>query len=275
MRSIVHLSDIHFGAVDNDIATMVIAKVNDIDPHLIVVSGDLTQRARSSQFIAAREFLDSMKFPQIVVPGNHDVPLYNVVDRFVNPLEKYRRYITDDLTPEFVDDEIAVVGVSTVRSFVIKGGRINNEQVADVRRMMGELPDDMLKVLVTHHPFDLPEGHDEDDMIGRAGKAFPRLAECGVNLFLAGHLHVANIETTAKRYELENGHTALIVQAGTATSSRVRGEPHSFNHLEWDRPKLTVKRFECLQKEDGFFTAEIKEYSRVENGWVHLHQNKL
>lgn len=270
MRKIVHLSDVHFGTADSVIAGRVIDKIKELEPDVVVVSGDLTQRARTEQFVAAREFLDQLPQPQIVVPGNHDVPLYNVFERFVKPLEKFQKYITDDLNPKFIDAEMAIVGVNTARSLTIKGGRINEEQIVDVQAVFRELPDDILKVVVTHHPFDLPEGGDEDDIVGRAEKAMPLISDSGGDLFLAGHLHVSNIETTAKRYTLENGRVALIIQAGTATSVRVRGEVNSFNLIEFDHPSLRVQRFECNVAETGFVPAEFKNYQQVDRGWAKL-----
>src|SRR5882672_7941733 len=129
MRSIVHLSDIHFGRVDAAVVGPLIETINQIAPDVVAVSGDLTQRARSRQFIEARAFLDELPKPQIVVPGNHDVPLHNVFTRFARPLAKYRRYINEDLRPFYHDEELAVLGVNTARSLTIKGGRINEEQI--------------------------------------------------------------------------------------------------------------------------------------------------
>src|SRR5213593_2266921 len=133
MRTLVHLSDLHFGRVDEQIIEPLISAVTQINPDLVAVSGDLTQRARSQQFREARAFLDALPQPQIVVPGNHDVPLHNVFSRFLQPLAKYRRYISEDLQPFFQDEEIAVLGVNTARSLTLKGGRINEEQVAWMR----------------------------------------------------------------------------------------------------------------------------------------------
>src|SRR2546427_9837804 len=133
MRTLVHLSDLHFGRVDEQLIAPLISAVTEINPDLVAVSGDLTQRARTQEFREARAFLDALPQPQVVVPGNHDVPLYNVFSRFLQPLDKYKLHITDDLHPSYVDEEIAVVGVSTVRSLTIKGGRINEDQVARIR----------------------------------------------------------------------------------------------------------------------------------------------
>lgn len=270
MRKIVHISDVHFGTADPAVTELVVSKINEISPNVVVVSGDLTQRAKSEEFKQARAFLDRLPTPQIVVPGNHDVPLYNVLDRFFRKLDKYEKYITSDLTPTFIDDEIAIVGVNTARSFTIKGGRISYEQIAFVQDQFCGLHDRVLKVVVTHHPFDLPDGHDEDDVVGRAEKAMPMIADCGGDVFLAGHLHVSNIETTAKRYELDNGRNALIIQAGTATSARVRGEPHSFNTIEFEYPWLRIERLECRSIEGGFVAAEHKIYKQTSDGWERI-----
>lgn len=267
MRRLVHLSDIHIGEFDYGVARRLVEKIKEIDPDMVIVSGDLTQRAKSSQFKEAREFLDRLPQPQIVVPGNHDVPLYNVYDRFVNPLEKYCKFITQDLQPFYSDDEMAVVGVNTARSLTIKGGRINDDQVDGIRERMCELGDEMLKVIVTHHPFDAPEGHDEDDIVGRAEEVMPEIAACGADVFLAGHLHVSHISESVRRYKLGSGHSALIIQAGTATSTRGRGEPNSFNLLEFEHPNLSVKRFDCLTVDEGFVEAATNEYKQGENGW--------
>lgn len=267
MRKIVHLSDMHFGTVDHSVAACAIETINEIGPNVVVVSGDLTQRARSSEFIEARAFLDQLTYPQIVVPGNHDVPMHNLFDRFFRPLDKFKKYITNDLTPVFIDKELSIVGINTARSLTIKGGRINEEQVRHIRAKMCGLDDRMLKMVVTHHPFDLPEGMDEDDIVGRARESMPLIADCGADVFLSGHLHVSNIETTAKRYTLDNGHVALIIQAGTATSVRVRGEVNSFNLIEFEAPVLRIERFECISAKAGFTPAEHKVYSQNERGW--------
>ena len=275
MRRIVHLSDVHFGTADPNVVELVVANVNQISPDVVVVSGDLTQRAKSVEFKQARVFLDRLPKPQIIVPGNHDVPLYNVLDRFLRALEKYEKYITKDLTPTFIDDEMAIVGVNTARSLTIKGGRISNEQIAFIQEQFCGLREDMLKIVVTHHPFDLPHGHDEDDVVGHAEKAMPMIADCGGDVFLAGHLHVSNIETSANRYELDNGRVALIIQAGTATSARVRGEPHSFNVIEFDHPWLRIERLECRSVSAGFLPAEHKIFRQTAGGWERISRKTM
>jgi 3',5'-cyclic AMP phosphodiesterase CpdA len=270
MKTIVHISDIHFGDADAAVVERLIEKIVELDPTLVVVSGDLTQRARRSQYRAARRFLDRIPRPQLIVPGNHDVPLYNVFGRFMNPLSKYKKYITEDLSPHHEDDEMAVFGVNTARSLTIKGGRVSEEQVEHLLRKLCPVDERKVKMVVTHHPFDLPEGFDEDDIVGRAKKVMPKLVECGADVFLAGHLHVSHITHSAHRYRLENGYSALVIQAGTAASLRERGEDNSFNLLEIDTAVLTVKRFQCSLPESGFNLATTEQFSRSEKGWARL-----
>src|SRR5918992_34114 len=156
MRTLVHLSDLHFGRVDPQLIDPLIKTINEMKPDLVAVSGDLTQRARSHQFQEARAFLDALPKPQIVVPGNHDIPLHNIFARFLEPLTKYKRYITDDLQPTYEDTEMVIIGVNTARSSVFKGGRINRSQVARLQEKFCALGENVVKAVVTHRPFDLP-----------------------------------------------------------------------------------------------------------------------
>lgn len=269
MRTIVHLSDLHFGRTDPVVVDSLVPKITDIKPDLVVVSGDLTQRARSHQFKEARAFLDRLPAPQIIVPGNHDVPLHNVFARFFEPLTKYCRYITDDLWPSHADNEIAVLGVNTARSLTFKGGRVNEAQVARMRDSFCDLDPEVVKILVTHHPFDLPEGHDESQLVGRARMAMEALASCGADVFLAGHLHVSHTSHSAERYQIK-GHSALVIQAGTATSTRGRGEANSFNVISVDRPRITVERLEWQPERTQFVSAVSEEFSHTAEGWTRI-----
>jgi 3',5'-cyclic AMP phosphodiesterase CpdA len=269
MRTIVHLSDLHFGRVDEEILAPLIATIKQIEPSLLAVSGDLTQRARSSQFKEARAFLDALPKPQIVVPGNHDVPMHNPLARFLQPLDKYKRYITDDLQPFYSDEEIAVLGINTARSLTIKYGRINETQIAGIRERLCSFGDEVTKIVVTHHPFDMPEGHHEDQLVGRASLAMEALASCGADVLLAGHLHVSHTGHSSARYKIA-GHSALIISAGTATSTRARGETNSFNVIRIKHPFIGVERL-AWQPERAAFTPSATEHFRhTSEGWTRL-----
>lgn len=269
MRKLVHLSDLHFGRVDYGVIEPLVATVHEMKPDVVAVSGDLTQRARSHQFVEARKFLDSLPTPQIIVPGNHDVPLYNFVARFTQPLTKYRRHITDDLEPFYADDEMAILGINTARSLTTKYGRINEQQIEVIRSRMCSFRDEMTKIIVTHHPFDVPEGHDQSELVGRAELAMRALASCGADVLLAGHLHVGHTGHTAERYKIE-GHSALVISAGTATSTRSRGEANSFNVVRIQHPYIRVERLTWQAETKRFTPSSSENFEHTTKGWKRL-----
>ena len=258
MRRVAHLSDLHFGRIEPGILEVLRRRLEALSPDLLLISGDLTQRARPEEFREARAYLDTLPRPQLVVPGNHDVPLYNLFRRFFRPLADYQRFISEDLEPEYVDAEIAAVGVNTARSVVFKGGRINEAQVAEVRRKICRLGDEVTKVLVTHHPFDVPR-QDGAQIVGRARMALQRLADCGIDVLVSGHLHASHVGMT--------GSSVLVVQAGTATSRRTRAEPNAFNLLRVEPRYIEVDRY--LLRGSDFVRGATQSFDRGAGGWEH------
>lgn len=266
MRTVVHLSDIHFGRTDDAVVRELVSAVHEIRPDLVAVSGDLTQRARSNEFELARLFLEMLPGPQIVVPGNHDVPLHNVYARFLEPLDNYRRYISQELQPFWSDGEMAVLGLNTARSLTIKGGRVNEQQVQRVVETLGREPRDVLRILVSHHPFDLPGQYAQKHLVRRARKAMARFIECRVDVFLAGHYHLSYCGHTAERYRFGQ-YTSVFVQAGTACSTRERGERNSFNVLRSAPGALAVETM-MLGDDGKFRLAEAERFTKTPTGWA-------
>jgi 3',5'-cyclic AMP phosphodiesterase CpdA len=272
MRTLVHLSDLHFGRVDPELLDPLRDLVHRIAPTVVVVSGDLTQRAKSEQFEEARAWLDTLPGPQIIVPGNHDISLYNVFRRFVLPLDRYKRHITEDLDPVYIDDEIAVLGVNTARSLTWKDGRVNKEQVEKIRTTLAGLDPNITKVVVTHHPFDLPDGAKEDDLVDRAHMAMDVFAECGIDLLMAGHLHQSHAGNTEARYKISE-YAALVVQAGTATSTRGRGEVNSFNVIRIEPEKIEVDRYGWDAVHKQFQILATEKFMRSGNIWAEVNDS--
>ena len=223
MRTIVHVSDIHFGAMDHRRLAPLTASIAASSPDLVAVSGDLTQRARVHEFRQAREFLDRLAVPVVVVPGNHDVPLFDLATRFVDPIGRFRRMIEPDPMPMYQDDEVVVIGLNSARAWAGQsgGGRLSRTQVVSAAGRLAAVRRDTIKIVVTHHPFDLPADRAEHLLIGRAEMAMAEFARAGADLLLAGHLHVSHVGHTAARYHVD-GHSALVIQAGTL-SRRGRG----------------------------------------------------
>ena len=267
MRTLVHLSDLHFGKVDATLLAPLHDLVHKIAPDVVVVSGDLTQRAKSEQFEQAKAWLDTLPGPQIIVPGNHDISLYNVFRRFLQPLTRYKRYITDDLDPIYIDEEIAVLGVNTARSLTFKDGRVNDEQVDKIKEQLGGLDPRITRIIVTHHPFDLPESDDDDDLVDRAPMAMKAFSDCGVDLLLSGHMHTSRAGNTAGRYQLSE-YAALVVQAGTATSTRGRGEVNSFNVVRVEHERIEVDRYGWDEIGMEFSLMKTEPFLRSGSVWA-------
>lgn len=267
MRTVIHLSDLHFGRVDPVVAEVLQQTVSDLRPDVLVVSGDFTQRARSAQFRAARAFLDSLPQPQLIVPGNHDVPMHNVFARFFSPLRNYRRHMTDDIQPSYVDEEIALIGTDTTRSFTIGGGGIRRRELHRIRHLLKEIAPSVVRVLVAHHPFDEPHAGAAFGRARPGPEAVEQLACEGIDVFLTGHLHVTFAGPTAKRYNI-GGRSAIIVEAGTATSTRVRGEPNAFNLLLVEQQVITVEHRVWETSSQAFIRGEVQRFAHTAHGWA-------
>ena len=269
MRTIAHISDLHFGRVNSLIPPALREALLQAKPNVVVVSGDLTQRARRLEFAAARTFLASLPFPQIVVPGNHDVPLHDILRRWLAPLDKYRHYISSDVEPFYADDEVAIQGLSTARSLTWKNGRINRMQVERTCTRLTGVGADVTRIVVTHHPFDLPgEGHG-GSLVGRAEMAITAFTKCRVDMILSGHFHVGHAASWARRYHTLD-HAAILVQAGTATSSRCRDEANAWNLIRIERPEVVIERQTWAPARERFVSSLRETFQLGEGGWIPL-----
>ncbi|GAA3892309.1 metallophosphoesterase [Sphingomonas limnosediminicola] len=267
MARLLHLSDLHFGAHDQRLVEAVEQSAETLKPDLIVVSGDFTQRARTEQFKEACEFLERLRdggHEVLGVPGNHDVPLYDVLRRFLSPLTRYRRFIDETLCPFIELEGVTVLGINTARSLTFKDGRISREQIAFIRETFARSDPDTMRVLVTHHPlFALPVGEEMTPAIGLQELALDAIEEVGVDMLLAGHNHHASSHDASDLVTRSGG--TLVVQAGTATSTRVREQSQSFNAIEVVAGNVTV----TVNAWDGerFTAADAQPYRYQEGRW--------
>lgn len=272
MRTLAHISDLHFGRIDPAVVEGLLADLVAHAPDLVIISGDLVQRAKRSHFVAARAFLQRLPFPYLVVPGNHDIPVYNLVKRFTDPFRAYKHYISHDLSPFHVDPEIAVLGLNTARSviFDFSQGRINKTQIQRVREVFCDLPPTVFKILFTHHPFLPPPDALGTRLVGRARLALPALETCGVDLMLAGHLHRA-YNGDIMSFHTQIARSILVAQASTATSTRLRNEANAYNLITVDNPRVT---FEVRSWEGAAFTRGlVSRYVRDGHRWTLLEQD--
>lgn len=261
VRRILHMSDLHFGRDDPALEAPLVAAAEDLAPDLIAVSGDLTQRARVRQFARARAFLDRIAAacgaPVLAVPGNHDTPLDNLWLRLVRPWARYRAAISADLEPRFEDAAVSVVGVNTVNRFAWQRGRISDRTVNRVLEAFGRA-DGRLRIVVLHHPLEHGADVDKRLMTG-AGAALDRLQAAGADMVLSGHLHSTVVAPFASAPGL------LFVQAGTGLSTRVRGEPNTFNLIEAGPGRVTITPH--VAGTDGFGPGPAARFRRGAAGW--------
>ncbi|HVM22646.1 MAG TPA: metallophosphoesterase [Sphingomicrobium sp.] len=267
MPRLVHLSDLHFGAHDDLLVEAVRGEVDALRPDLVVVSGDFTQRARTEQFRQACRFLEALRdagHEVIGVPGNHDVPLYDVLRRFLSPLARYRRFIDETLCPFVELPGVAVLGINTARSLTFKDGRINKEQVEFIRETFARTPSEAVRILVTHHPlFALRVGENLERAIGRQELALDVVEESGVDMLLAGHAHHASAQDSGDLVTRIGG--VLVVQAGTATSTRLREQDQSFNSIDIGEGSVSI----TVHGWDGsaFRAGEALPYKYEDGRW--------
>ena len=270
MPRLIHLSDLHFGAHDDRLVAAVEARITEENPDLVVISGDFTQRARTEQFKEACRFLERVReggHDVLAVPGNHDVPLYDAFRRFLSPLTRYRRYIDDELCPIHELSGATVLGINTARSLTFKDGRVSREQVGFIRESFARTPSEAMRILVTHHPLlALPvgEGPELGRAIGRQQLVLDVVEEAGVDLLLAGHNHRASVNDVSDLVTRAGG--SLVVQAGTATSTRLRDEEQSFNRIDIDGEHVTI----TVQRwgGSGFVSGDAQGYRRQDGRWT-------
>jgi 3',5'-cyclic AMP phosphodiesterase CpdA len=268
---IAHLSDLHFGKHDEKLAEGLAAEVVGQAPDLVVVSGDFTQRGNASEFEAARAFLEKLELPFFAVPGNHDIPLANVMKRFVNPYGLYKRYISRELEPFLEMKGVALAGLRTSRrarlSLNWADGTISREQLRDLENRFAKASPDAIRIVVAHHPLMHPEEPMAKPMrrVKRADLALATFARLGVRLVLSGHFHMSYVRRHDSGAEIAAGAPVganeaaaapvMVAQASTTISTRRRGgHLNAYNLIDIDNAGIRVSLREWQGK--GWKTRE-------------------
>lgn len=241
MSTLLQISDPHFGTEREPVVDALLALAARLEPEIVVLSGDITQRARRAQFRAARAFVDRLKVRTISVPGNHDIPLFNIAARAFAPYANYAREFGDELEPQFESHAFLVVCTNTTRPRRHKDGEISRAQIERVSELLRRASREQLRIVITHQPVLVIRPEDEENLLHGHEAAVHAWAQAGADMIMGGHIHLPYIRSLRDRF-VDLPRRVWAVQAGTATSRRVRGDvPNSVNVVRHTPGELTCR----------------------------------
>jgi predicted MPP superfamily phosphohydrolase len=262
---IAHVSDTHFGTELLPVCAALRTDLLHHSPDLVVLTGDITQRARSAQFRAARAFMDSLRpIPVLALPGNHDLPLFDLLTRFTQPYRLYRSFISPELAPAWQNSAVVVIGVNTTRAMRHKNGELPAEVVREVAKRLARVIQPF-KIVALHHPLAVVQPSDRPNRARGAEAALAAWTEAGADLFLGGHIHLPyciTVEPGPRR--------AVLLQAGTGVSWRRRDrQPNSYNliRLEDDCRRMRLEQRDYDDLTEVFAAKVTWEATRAAAGW--------
>lgn len=267
MTSLLQISDPHFGTVQPAVMQALVQLAREQRPDVLVLSGDITQRACVSQFAQARAFCDSLAIPQLLaIPGNHDVPLFNLYQRLFTPYARYLQAFGPVLEPVVSTPTLHVIGVKTTRRWRHKNGEVSSEQIERVVAELQRSAPAQLRIVVVHQPVHVMHTEDQHDRLRGWEPAVRAWSGAGADMVMGGHIHLPSLcDLSARLGGLKR--RLWCVQAGTALSSRVRaGIPNSINLVRYQG---TDQPF-CCQLERWDFQAASGRFDRVQSSELPL-----
>ncbi|MEO5511375.1 MAG: metallophosphoesterase family protein [Longimicrobiales bacterium] len=259
MLTILHISDLHFGPFYVPrVGEALLGAANELNADIIVASGDFTQRAKPAEFQQARALLDALPdVPKVVIPGNHDVPLYRFAERAFRPFMYYKQYISEELETVLRHKDARIVALNTTAPLrAIVNGRIEPHDLEFCRESFKDVPAGVAKIVVAHHHFAPAPDYEGGDVMPHAKEAMEAFAEMGVDMVLGGHLHRAYIGNSLDVYPgIDRDQGVIIIQSGTTTSRRGRArerEKNSFNLIRITEDRVRVTHYMYFSDMAGF-----------------------
>ncbi len=271
MTRLLQISDTHFGTERHAVMEALVRMAKRERPDVLVLSGDITQRARPAEFRRARAFCDRLEVPRMLsLPGNHDIPLLNLYGRATDPYAAYRRSFGAELEPLLQTPALLVIGVKTTRRWRHKNGEVSAAQIERVRWQLTHSRPQQLRIVVVHQPVYVLRQSDEHDRLRGWEPAVRAWSAAGADIIMGGHIHLpyvcelsASVKGLARRM--------WCVQAGTAVSARVRQEaPNSVNLVRYDgggsQPKCDVQRWDFNTATESFEIAHTSALAIARDG---------
>ena len=228
-----HISDVHFGVEDRSALDAVAKAIREEQPDALVCTGDLTQRAKRSEFAAATEWFAGLGIPVVLEPGNHDMPYYNLIERFTDPYRRFRK-LNASVGRAFETDDVVLVSLkSTVRAqprFPWSDGIVTGAALRRTLAELAALKDDPRHLIITaHHPLLGPENASRNPTIG-GRRAFEAIAAAGASAILSGHVH-----HPFDAIRSSGVHAMRSIGAGTLSTRLRHGAPPSYRMIECTR----------------------------------------
>ncbi|CAN5361381.1 metallophosphoesterase family protein [soil metagenome] len=262
MASIIQMSDPHFGTEQPAVVEALVRLVAEEKPDLVILSGDITQRAQVHEFTAARRFVDRLGLPTFVIPGNHDIPLFNGALRAFAPYRRYQAAFPGPLEPRHASNDVLVIGLATTRRYRHKDGQVSRRQIESTSALLRQARPGQLRIVVMHHPVHVTRPADITNLLHGRAAAIRAWADAGADIIMGGHIHLPYVRSLAQDFDALP-RQLWAVQAGTALSSRIRHEaPNSVNLLRHDRGspgQARVERWDFLAGMQRFQPVTIDE----------------
>jgi len=256
---ILHISDLHFGAVDAALCAPLLALAEALRPDAVVVSGDLTQRARAAQFRDAKAFLSRFSAPVLCVPGNHDAPLGNLAERLIAPFARYRAHFDPVLEPVLTLPGAVITGVNTANPLVWKAGRLRRASARHLADVFRAASSGMARIAVLHHAPMPAADETAADIFDPVG-VVADLDAAGTEIVLSGHTHMPHFTVA------DTAAGILFLQVGTAISTRLKTGLNDVGVVDIDADGATVQSW-VAGADKVFRQTTEQRFSRQGRRW--------
>lgn len=252
---IIQISDLHFGMHNADIIQPFLIDLQQLKPELIIISGDLTQRGKSEQYLLLQQFLQQLPVPYLAVPGNHDIPLYNLVARATSPFKHYKKYVSPQLGSSFINSEVNILGVNSVDPYKVKDGTLTEKTIAQIKNHFA--PDTgLLNILFFHHNLHYFSGMHHP--LNNAEEFISYLKDSSIDIVCTGHLHYSTLKLIRKN----NKGQCAILHAGSLLCERSKDKMHGFYVIDTNKHNCTVDW--RIFAEDRFISHKVHQFNLSE-----------